>query len=186
MLCASEIESVAPGISLWRYYDPAVKTDLFSTAMDAPSGTYLIDPIPLAPEALADLRNIAGVVVTNENHVRASEEFAARFRVPVYSGASDPFPSGLTAVGIDGAAAGEVAIYSPVDGGCFVIGDALINFEAYGFSFLPAKYASNSKLMRRSLEKLLDYSFERMLFAHGIPIVSRARERLENLLKEGR
>lgn len=183
MRCASEIEPVGPGISLWRYYDPASKTDLFSTGLETPSGTYLIDPIPLAPAALADLRSIVGVVVTNENHVRASEDFAARFRVPVYSAASDPFAPGLTAIAIDGAPPGEIAIHSPANGGTIVIGDALINFEPYGFTFLPAKYASNSKLMRKSLEKLLDYSFDRMLFAHGMPIISDARARLETLLK---
>lgn len=183
MLCAAEIEPVAPGIFLWRYYDPALKTDLFSTGLETPSGTYLIDPIPLAPEALAGLKNIAGIVVTNQNHVRASEEFAARFRGPVYSAASDPFASGLTAIAIDGAAAEEIAIHSPANDRTIVIGDALINFEPYGFTFLPAKYASNSKLMRESLEKLLDYSFDRILFAHGMPIVSDARARLETLLK---
>jgi hypothetical protein len=40
--------------------------------------------------------------------------------------------------------------------------------------------------MRRSLSKLLVYSFERMLFAHGMPVLSDARERLELLLKEHR
>ena len=63
-----------------------------------------------------------------------------------------------------------------------VMGDALINFEPYGFTFLPSKYCSNSKLMRASLGKLLDYSFERMLFSHGEPIVCNARERLKALL----
>jgi hypothetical protein len=183
MLCASEIEPVAAGIFLWRYYDPAIKTDLFSTGLETPSGTFLIDPIPLAPEALADLRNIAGVVTTNENHVRASQDYAARFGVPVYSAASDPFAPGLTAIGIEGAPAGEIAIHSPANDGTMIMGDALINFEPYGFTFLPAKYAANSKLMRRSLEKLLDYPFNRMLFAHGLPIMSDARARLETLLK---
>lgn len=185
MLCASEIEPIAPGIFLWRYYDSAIKTDLFSTGLETPSGTYLIDPIPLAPEALAGLGNVAGIVVTNENHVRASADFAARFGVPVYSAASEPFASGLTAIGIDGAPAGEIAIHSPANDGTMVMGDALINFEPYEFTFLPAKYAVNSKLMRRSLGKLLEYSFERMLFAHGTPIQSKARERLETLLKSG-
>ena len=65
-----------------------------------------------------------------------------------------------------------------------IMGDALINFEPYGFTFLPAKYCSNAKMMRRSLPKLLDYSFDRMLFAHGTPIVCGARQRLEELLRQ--
>ena len=76
-----------------------------------------------------------------------------------------------------------MAIHSKVAGGVVVIGDALINFDPYGFTFLPDKYCTNSKLMRRSLAKLLDYCFERMLFAHGTPIQSNARQRLEALLK---
>jgi hypothetical protein len=67
-----------------------------------------------------------------------------------------------------------------------VIGDALINFDPYGFALLPAKYCSNFKLMRRSLSKLLDYSFDQMFFAHGMPILAHARERLEFLLNERR
>jgi hypothetical protein len=36
--------------------------------------------------------------------------------------------------------------------------------------------------MRRSLRKLLDHKADRMLFAHGMPILSDASERLRSLL----
>ena len=64
-----------------------------------------------------------------------------------------------------------------------IVGDALINFEPHRFALLPAKYASDFKLMRRSLSKLLEYDFERMLFAHGTPLLAGARGRLECLLR---
>jgi glyoxylase-like metal-dependent hydrolase (beta-lactamase superfamily II) len=64
------------------------------------------------------------------------------------------------------------------------MGDALINFEPYGFTFLPAKYCSNQKQMRRSLRKLLDYKAERIFFAHGTPILAGASERLKSLLRD--
>jgi hypothetical protein len=204
MRFASEIEPVSPGIFLWRFYDPSVKAELFSTALETASGTYLIDPIPTAPDAMASLASldkIAGIVVTNENHERAAAQFAGKFKVPIYMDAGlagathlpevvpvqeSNFPAGLTAVGIEGAPTGEIAIHFAANDGTIVIGDALINFEPHGFALLPAKYCSNFKLMRRSLSQLLDYSFERMLFAHGMPILSHARERLELLLKEHR
>ena len=63
-----------------------------------------------------------------------------------------------------------------------IVGDALINFEPHGFGLLPAKYCLDANLMRRSLGKLLDHAFERMLFAHGTPILSGARVRVEQLL----
>jgi len=186
MAVASEIELVAPGLRLWRVYDPAVKAELYSTALTVAESTYLFDPVPLTHDALAKLSSrgtITGVVVTNENHQRAAAEFADKFRAPIYSDGSKPFPSGLTAMQIEGAVPREIAVHSDVAGGIMIMGDALINFEPYGFTFLPAKYCSNVKAMRRSLPKLLDYSFERMLFAHGTPILKGARRQLEQLLE---
>lgn len=186
MVSAPEIEPVAPGLFLWRAYDPAIKTELFSTGLTTPKGTYLIDPIPLTPAAEALLPEVIGVIVTNENHHRSAGDFADRFKVPIHCAEQEPFPPDLTAVRIEGAAPGEIAVHSKVAGGVMVIGDALINFDPYGFTFLPPKYCTNSKVMRRSLRKLLDYPFDRMLFAHGTPITANAKERLEALLKEGR
>jgi glyoxylase-like metal-dependent hydrolase (beta-lactamase superfamily II) len=183
MACAAELEAVAPGLFLWRAYDSSIKTELFSTGLATPSGIYLIDPIPLEPGAAKALADVAGIVVTNENHERSAADFADQFGVPIYSAASQSFPSGLTAVRLEGAASGEIAVHSQSAGGVMVIGDALINFEPCGFTFLPSKYCSNQQLMRKSLAKLLDYSFGRMLFAHGTPIQSAARRRLEALLR---
>jgi metallo-beta-lactamase superfamily protein len=186
MAIASEIEPVAPDLSLWRVYDPAVKAELYSTAITVAKCTYLIDPVPLTPDALAELcsqRAIKGVIVTNENHHRAAADFAKKFETPIYFEGSQPFPPGLTPVPIEGAVPGEIAVHSEAAGGVMIMGDALINFEPYGFTFLPAKYCSNLKLMRRSLPKLVDYSFERMFFAHGTPILAGAHRRLEQLLE---
>jgi glyoxylase-like metal-dependent hydrolase (beta-lactamase superfamily II) len=98
----------------------------------------------------------------------------------------DEISGGLRAIGIEGAGDGEIALHYAPDGGTFIVGDALINFEPYGFTFLPAKYCSNQKEMRRSLRKLLDYKAQRMLFAHGTPILSGAREKLRALLDSDR
>ena len=202
MAVASEIEPVAAGILLWRVFDPAVKADLFSTAIMTTAGSCLIDPVALTSDAVAELHArspIAGIVVTNQNHERAAVSFAEEFNVPIHGHAAlgegislrkvEPvddrriFAAGLTAIEIDGGPIGEIAIHSNHDGGSMIVGDALINFEPYGFTFLPPKYCSNAKTMRRSLSKLLDYNFERVLFAHGTPILAGARHRLEELLR---
>ena len=199
---AQEVEEIATGIFVWQAYDSTVKADLFSTAMETAAGTWLVDPIPLTSEALLSFRanhpKAAGILVTNANHARAASDFARTFAVPLYvhnelCGAGDflqatgvqdgeALSEGLIAIAIDGAPAGEMALHYSANGGTMVVGDALINFEPHGFGLLPAKYCLDSKLMRRSLEKILDYSFERMLFAHGTPILSGARTRLERLL----
>ncbi|HEV2806242.1 MAG TPA: hypothetical protein VGW57_15070 [Chthoniobacterales bacterium] len=202
MPIAHEIEAVAAGVLIWRAYDPTVKADLFSTAIGAGTRNYLIDPIDLAPQAMADLQNrgpIAGIIITNENHERAAGRFAEKLRVPIHVHANllpatsltavqpmrdhDVLDQEITIVALEGGPAGEIAVHSSGASGTMVIGDALINVEPYGFAILPAKYCSNLKTLRRSLPTLLDYSFERMLFAHGMPILSGARQRLEELLR---
>jgi hypothetical protein len=198
---ASELEPVTTDLFVWRAYDPNVKADLYSAGITTGAGTFLIDPIELAPSALADLRMrspIAGIIVTNENHERAAGRFADEFEVPIHLHETlartttlaraetihdrSLAAPGLTAVAIDGGPAGEIALHSQALAGTLIIGDALINFEPYGFTFLPKKYCSNANAMRRSLAPLLDLAFERILFAHGTPILTGARHRLERLL----
>ena len=195
-----EFHRVCPSLLTWHRYSGEVKADLFSTAVLVNGRGYLVDPIGTASDQLRSAlagSAIAGVVVTNENHARAANEFAAAFSAPVFAHAEtqralelpaativhhgEQFAPGLTAIVIEGAPAGEIAIHAAPDGGSLIIGDALINMGSYGFTFLPAKYCTNHKQMRRSLEKLLDWDFERMVFAHGLPIVARAKEQLAQL-----
>ena len=199
------LDEVSPGIFVWQTYDDRVKADLSSTALETSAGTYLVDPIPLDEKTLLSFgsqRKMAGICVTNINHARAAAEFARTFSIPVYvhdelrghadfptvTGISegDGFVEGLTGIAIDGGPKGEMALHYDANEGTMVLGDALINFEPHGFGFLPAKYCLNARMMRRSLGKLLDYTFDRMFFAHGAPILSGARARVEQLLSTTR
>jgi glyoxylase-like metal-dependent hydrolase (beta-lactamase superfamily II) len=161
----------------------------------------LIAPIPLEKRALDQLIGsfrVAGIVVTNSNHHRAAAQFAQQFSVAIFAHAHTfptDQPGRLTTladgeeicdrfrvIAVDGAAPGEIALHYAANSGTLIVGDALINFEPYGFAFLPPKYCSDQREMRRSLRKLLDYEAERILFAHGTPILSQASQRLEALL----
>ena len=198
-----EIHQISRQISVWQRYDPALKADLFSTALLTDIGLYLVDPIPLPPDevrALGGEREIAGIVVTNANHARSAAQHSKTFAAPIFAH-RDTFPEldaselkeikdgsvlrgELEIIEIPGAAAGEIAIYAAADGGTIIVGDALINFEPYGFTFLPGKYCQGEKQMRVSLRKLLEHPAERLLFAHGMPILKEATARLRGLLEE--
>jgi glyoxylase-like metal-dependent hydrolase (beta-lactamase superfamily II) len=198
---ALDFDRIASNIAIWHDYDPAVKAECYSTSLTTSEGMYLIDPIPLEKRVLDELigsDRVAGIIVTNSNHYRAYAQFAEQFSAPIFA-RSEAFPDkaeqqfrsvadgdeicrGLRVIGIEGAAPGEIALYYLLDGGTLIVGDALINFEPYGFTFLPGKYCSNEKEMRRSLRRLLDYEAEQILFAHGTPILSGASERLRGLL----
>lgn len=191
-----QLQSIAPSAAVWQRYDRSVKADLWSSGLRTATGVYLVDPVAVDHESLtAFIGNfpLSAVVVTNENHLRDSISFCSTLGAPLLARAPvadllpdsdirmhDGEPDNLEIVDLPGAPGGEIAIVSST--GELVIGDALINFEPYGFAFLPEKYCTNRKQMRESLRSLLDYDFERILFAHGTPIMRNAHQRLESLL----
>src|SRR5207245_6267897 len=93
------------------------------------------------------------------------------------SGRTKIFPE-LEVIAIEGAVAGEIALYDPLKDGTFIVGDALINFDPPGFAVLPHKYCLNKRKLRQSLWERLTRPAERMLFAHGTPIISGANAQL--------
>ncbi|MEY2538397.1 MAG: hypothetical protein QOG67_2137 [Verrucomicrobiota bacterium] len=203
MIAAPEIHRLTPTLAVWHTFDPSVRADLSSTAITTPTGVYFIDPIPLPRPDLHTLLEgdaARGVLVTNANHWRNSGPLAKELAIPVFAfpsaqnhqnetpsftplGEASKLDGAFDVIPIAGAAAGEVVFYSGADGGTMILGDALINFEPQGFSFLPPKYCSNAKEMRQSLRKLVSLEVNRILFAHGLPILSEASKRLRELLK---
>ena len=193
-----EFLRVSPAFAVWYAYDPTVKADLFSTGFSARNELTVVDPIALSAAyrtELDSLGRVANIVVTNANHLRDTLKFAGTYSPSIFAPSelnaelphnhtlSDGLQVGaFRAIKIDGAADGEFALYHTDDGGTLIVGDALINFEPHGFDLLPQKYCTNQKRMIRSLRRLLDFDFNRIFFAHGNPIVTRARERLASLL----
>lgn len=196
-----EFHSVSNHIAVWHRFDPSVKTELFSTAVSTAEGTIFVDPIPPSSSDLSELQArspITGILITSQNHWRASPQLSQHLSVPIFGhGAAqletaspsfvpvvngDRIQSVLEIIVIEGAAPGEIAIYSVSDGGTLIIGDALINIEPYGFTFLPPKYCGDHGKMRRSLQQLAHREVKRILFAHGLPITSNAASRLGALL----
>jgi hypothetical protein len=192
---ADEYQTIRPGLYFWQAYDPAVKTDLGCCAFGTPGGLVFTDPVPLAEEALEELtsgRAPLAILLTSGNHERNAAALARRFGVEVWahSGAAGEVTAtrwfedgekvfGTEAVCLEGFAAGETVFW--VDG-ALLVGDALINVPPYGFAMLPEKYCTNPKEARASLKKLLRFPVEILAFAHGLPIVSQARERLAELI----
>ncbi len=202
MVEAADFQSLTDSLWLWEAYDPAVKSDLFSSAALLADRLFLFDPIPLATTSQRHLisgRDVAGIVLTNSNHLRAAADFSRQHKAPIFAAepvirefnsveavalsANARIAPEISAIPIEGAAPGEMAFHLADNGGTIVIGDALIHLDPYGFALLPPKYCSDKKEMRRSLRQLLDWTFQRLLFAHGPPLLSSARERLETLLR---
>ena len=199
MLAADEIQQVRDGLWFWQRFQPSVKVDCSSCAVRIGTKLILVDPIPLAAAALDELRQLgepAAIVATNGNHDRAIPQLRAKLGVPVFAHAAAVPALGfavdrtlsdgevlfdtLEVVALPGAGPGEIALHDAR--GWLIVGDALTNLEPTGLALLPAKYCANAKEMRASLGKLLRFPSEVLTFAHGLPVVTRARHRLESLL----
>ena len=195
---ADEFQVVSPSLAVWQAYEPAVKCELSSCARRFGNELVFIDPIPLAKAALAELVADAtpvAIIVTNGNHARAAAEFRDRFSIPILAHSAAAAELGIaidqslaegdaafgrfSVIEIAGAPAGEIALYAD---GIAHLGDALINLDPLGFTTLPEKYCADPWEMRRALGKLLRFDFELLTFAHGLPLVSQAKRRLEQLL----
>ena len=200
-MSSSEICQLSHDLWIWQAHDPTIKTDLFSSAVLIGLGLLLIDPISLSKDKLQEIsqaRPVAGVIVTNANHWRSALDYSECLGVPIFAHSaacpdSKPsrireiaketvFAGDLEVIEIEGAAPGEIVLYLPANRGTLIVGDALINFEPYGFTLLPRKYCRNHREMRVSLRQLLTKTAERMLFAHGTPVLSHATSRLRQLL----
>ena len=203
MRAADDFHDLGHGVFEWSAYDPTVKVDLHAHALVVRGELVAVDPIPLLKRAERELLEAAGasgfssILLTNGNHARAAGELRKRFGVQVCAHSeartalradgvevdSDKVPGELETLVLPGFGPGEVAYFSPDHAGTLFVGDALINLPPpHGFNVLPDKYCEDSKIARGSLRKLLDVSFERIVFAHGTPLGTGARAKLEALL----
>ncbi len=200
MRAASEVQRIGD-VLFWETWEPSVKTIVSSCAVvDGDGRLVIIDPIPLEPMALEELAAMGepkAIFLTNGNHAREAGAFRGRFSAPILSGAGAVEPLGLSvdatvadgqtvasgllrAIELPGAGPGEMALVAA--GRSLHLGDALINLEPDGLGILPAKYCDDHRVLQKSLRKLLPFEFGILTFAHGLPIASRARQRLHQLL----
>jgi glyoxylase-like metal-dependent hydrolase (beta-lactamase superfamily II) len=198
---AEEFQTLCQGVHYWSFYNPAVKCEVGSTAIQVPNGLVVIDPTPLAEPAWKELLEIAplrAILLTNGNHVRVAAELRKQHSVPIAIAPDtrrditelkadvllmpNELLYGIAAIPIPGATPGETAFFAP--SGVMVIGDAVINTSLeVGLEFLPDKYCTDAAQNRESLKKLLDYDFHTLIFAHGAPLTNHAKEKLSALLK---
>jgi hypothetical protein len=198
MTRAEEFQVIRPGLFFWQTYEAAVKTDLSCCACETTQGLVFIDPIPLDKAAETELLAAAplrAIILTSGNHARAAERYRTRFSIPVFAHAEaaaefsfevdhivddgETILDEFTVIALPGAASGEIALHR---GDAMHVGDALIHVLPPGFAVLPDKYCADSHELRQALGKLLRFPFNLLTFAHGLPIVSQARQRLSQLL----
>ncbi len=188
MPLATNLRQIVPRLWSWHAYDPQVKVDLFSCAIESEEGLVLIDPIgldELGMKTLASRGSVRAIVVTNANHARQSAEFQRSWNAPILTHrdavmeleiavdgllqAGDFLGGGIQVLELPGAGAGEIALYD--QSGRIHFGDAVVNLESTGLCLLPEKYCSDAAQLRKSVAALCGLKADVITFAHGMPLV---------------
>ena len=159
-----------------------------------------LQPAPAVLRQLEQLGSPIAIILTNANHDRDADWFRKHYNIEIYAHEKaqaecdtridvlvldgEKLPGGLTALHLPGSAAGELALFTKLDGGIVIIGDTLVNSAESGLALLPDEYLEDRKLTRQSLLKLLDLSFKVAVFAHGPALTDGAKQRITNFLKK--
>ncbi len=194
MMPVPDYHQITSDLFIWHGYNPECKTDCSSTAVRTPEGFVLIDPVRLEEQAIERMvgdDRVGAVLLTNGNHLRGSIYEKERLDVPIYApdGAQQDVRADrvimdgevlfetLRAIALPGAGPGETAYLAP---DVLVLGDALTNLN--GLQVLPDKYCGDLPLLLGSLRILRSLDFHIVCFAHGLPIVGNAKQRVAEVV----
>ncbi len=168
----------------------------------------LIDPLPLSNEEMLEFEQFGTpthILLTNNYHLREAAAFRQRWgceirlhenglkdaeaRVDKQLQDGDVLWDMIEVIHIpDVSFADEVSFFVRGEGGTLIVGDALCggrkdrgvpdgSLWVNGPEYFPDLQAA-----RRGLSKLKAYTFERLCFAHGSPIMQRAKEKFDHLI----
>lgn len=195
----SKLEQVAPGLRRWSAWHSEWRQEVGSVAVDTPDGLVLIDPLDPPPE----VRSPAHVLLTVHWHARSAGElpaervFAASREVRKLKNrgvtVTDAFekdpelPGGIKA--LPTAREGEVVYWLPQQK-AVVVGDVLLGAGAKPHAtseplrLAPENWLEGAtrKQLIKSLLPLLDLPVERILVAHGDPVLQGGKEALRTLI----
>jgi glyoxylase-like metal-dependent hydrolase (beta-lactamase superfamily II) len=194
---ASSVEEVAPGVSQWLVRDDRISAWSSAHAVFSDEGTVLVDPLPLAPAALAQLGDVTAICITAGTHQRSAwryrRELGAKVYAPALSrqidedpderyGHGDRLPGGLVATFTPGAGTTQHTFLLERDGGIAFVPDLLTNYPGRRLAFVAERHLHDPEEMRRSVRKLLDLPFTLLCLAHGLPVREDPKAAVRDLL----
>jgi len=195
------VTEIVPGIFTWSHVSQEKQIEFNGWCVPSKEGTIIIDPPPCPERTLDEIDqfgDVNSIILTNKDHVRHAEEFAARFRAPILIHQADAplvsirigglfkqgdeLPGGLEPWRMtDAKSPGECALLLRSSGALF-LGDALIGKPAGQLNLLPAaKYADVAKA-KEGVRFLLRLPFDAVLVGDGTPIVKGGRKAVEEFL----
>jgi glyoxylase-like metal-dependent hydrolase (beta-lactamase superfamily II) len=181
---ADEVEEVVPGVWHWRLLDDRIGALVAAHAVASSGGTVLIDPLPLADEAMASLGTVSVICLTTSSHQRSSWRLRRELGAPVWAPAlvraveeepdaryteGDALPGGLEAIFTPGAGTAQHSLLHPATSALFTP-DLFVREPGGPLRFVPARYMHDPAEARRSAKKLLGLEFAILCTGHGAPV----------------
>lgn len=195
---ASAIEEIVPGVVCWHVSDNRIGGFVSTAhAILADSGTVLVDPLPLAPQAFAGLGEVGAIVLTSGSHERSAWRLRRELGVPVSApalarlleeepdaryGDGDELPGVLSAVFTPGAGTTQHTLLSRGEPGIAFVPDLLVHEPGGRLELIPGAYAYDLEEARRSVEKVLELPFSVLCLSHGAPIAEDPKAAIEAAL----
>jgi glyoxylase-like metal-dependent hydrolase (beta-lactamase superfamily II) len=197
------MREVAPGLWYWTARHPAWHAacdwpeDVGCVCYRAAKATVLIDPLLPPGEEDGFWQFVDGhdlpveVLLTAPWHRRDAYRVAERCRTTVWAHdlaaeridfptRSDGLPTGVEAFLADGDGEGQVAFHLP-DPETLVVAEFFIG-TGCGLKLCPSPALDDHDAFHRSMRKLLDLRIERVLVAHGPPVLEDGRRHIAEAL----
>jgi hypothetical protein len=184
----------------WSDFNIDRNIDFHSIAWIRPAGNILFDPLPLSAHDRAHLQSLGGaswIVITNSDHIRASQaiaaEMGAQIAAPAGERATFPIPverwvsdgdeivPDLTAIALDGSKTpGELALLLAET--TLITGDLVRAHQAGSLMLLPDAKLSDRDLAVAGVRRLAQLSkIEAVLVGDGWQVFRDGHLRLQEL-----
>jgi hypothetical protein len=194
---AETVEEVVPGVWTWSVHDDRIDFVSNAHAISGAEGTVLIDPLPLAPDALRSMGDMAAICLTAGTHQRSTWRYRRELEVPVYAPAlsklieeepdvryseGDELPGGLEAVFTPGAGTTQHTFLLEREGGIAFVPDLFANMPGRGLAIVGEEEMPDPEQARESIRKLLDLPFAILCLDHGAPLTEEPKAMIRALL----
>lgn len=184
----------------WSVFDAERNVDFNSIAWIRPDGNVLIDPLPLSNhdwQHLQSLGKTTWIVITNSDHIRASQDIAKRTGAQIagpiaeksafestcdrWLSEGDELVPGLTVMELQGSKTpGELALV--LDNTILITGDLVRAHQANQLMLLPAPKLQDVSAAHRSVQRLASLAeIETVLVGDGWSIFNHGHQYLQTL-----
>jgi glyoxylase-like metal-dependent hydrolase (beta-lactamase superfamily II) len=195
---AEVVTPIVPGIWHWHVWDDRIDGESYAHALTTAEGTILIDPLPLAQEALRRLEPVTAICLTAACHQRSAWRYRRMLKVQVHApkGAramdeepdmvyrdNDVLPGGLKAIHTPGPDQAHYAFLREHTPPVLFTGDLVMRGKDGDLQFVWPEYQEDPEATRASVHRLADLPFGLFCMAHGAPIDNQPAGALRALLR---